>query len=58
VCVIATVALLVLNSAMQFRSTPDSSRASRVRIPIVDIAFGLASNNLLKLVWKTEVRLG
>jgi hypothetical protein len=36
-------------SAMQFRSTPDSSRASRVRIPSVDIAFGL-----LKFVWKTE----
>jgi Endonuclease-reverse transcriptase len=41
-------------SAMQFRSTPDSSRASRVRIPSVDTAFGLASNNLLTFVWKTE----
>jgi hypothetical protein len=45
-------------SAAQFRSTPDSSRISRVRIPRVDIAFGLASNNLLKFVWKTEAYAG
>jgi hypothetical protein len=59
VCVIATVVVVGIEySAMQFRSMPDSSRASRIRIPSVDIAFGMSSNNLLKFVWKTKAYAG